>query len=52
MRESTAKIVTFFQFFKTIESVISFLNALAGPVEKVWKATAKISLQAPHRDLE
>ena len=50
--DPTSKIVTFFQFFKTIESVISFLNASAGPVEKVWKATAKISLQAPHRDLE
>lgn len=47
MQDSTAKIVIF-AVFKTMEFVISFLNASAGPVEKVWKATAKISLQLPH----
>lgn len=41
----------FLQFFKTIELVISFLNASAGPVEKVWKATAKISFQLPTETL-
>lgn len=51
MQESTAKTVIF-AVFKTMVFVISFLNASAGPAEKVWKATAKISFQPPHRDLE
>lgn len=48
MRESTPKIVVF-AIFKTIEFL--FLNASAGPIEQVWKATAKISFPAPTETL-
>lgn len=37
---------------KTMEFVISSLNASAGPGEKVWKMTAEISSPPPHQDLE